>query len=55
MIKPIVEKTIVCCSNALKDAGLKMKILMKLVMVGGSTRVPLVKEMVSDFFGKKVK
>ena len=53
-IKPIVDKTIVSCSNALKDAGLKKSEIDEIVMVGGSTRVPLVKKMLSDFFGKKL-
>ncbi len=52
LIKPIVDKTIVCCTNALKDAGLKKPEIDEIVMVGGSTRVPLVKEMVSAFFEK---
>ena len=52
IIKPIVEKTITSCGNALKDAGLKKQDIDEIVMVGGSTRVPLVKEMVSSFFGK---
>ncbi len=54
IIKPIVEKTITACKNALKDAGLKKKDVDEIVMVGGSTRVPLVKEMVSAFFEKKL-
>ncbi len=54
IIKPIVEKTIVSCSNALKDAGIKKNDIDEIVMVGGSTRVLLVKEMVSGFFGKKL-
>lgn len=54
IIKPIVERTITSCQNALKDAGLKKGDIDEIVMVGGSTRVPLVKEMVSSFFGKKL-
>ncbi|MFM6926270.1 MAG: Hsp70 family protein, partial [Ferruginibacter sp.] len=54
IIKPIVERTIVACKNALKDAALKKDEIDEVVMVGGSTRVPLVKEMVSTFFGKKI-
>ena len=54
IVKPIVEKTIACCTNALKDAGLKKNDIDEIVMVGGSTRVPLVKAMVSGFFGKKL-
>jgi molecular chaperone HscA len=53
-IKPIVERTITSCNNALKDAGLKKKDVDEIIMVGGSTRVPLVKEMVSAFFEKKL-
>ncbi|MEO6540558.1 MAG: Fe-S protein assembly chaperone HscA [Ferruginibacter sp.] len=52
IVRPIIDKTIVCCSNALKDAGIKKTGIDEIVMVGGSTRVPLVKQMVSDFFGK---
>ena len=52
LIKPIVEKTIVACAGAIKDAGIKKENIDEIVMVGGSTRVPLVKKMVSDFFGK---
>ncbi len=54
IIKPIIEKTINACKNALKDAGLKKNEVDEIVMVGGSTRVPLVKEMVSAFFEKKL-
>ncbi len=54
VIKPIVERTIASCKNALKDAGLKKNDVDEIVMVGGSTRVPLVKEMVSSFFEKKL-
>ncbi len=54
VIKPIVERTIASCKNALKDAGLKKNEVDEIVMVGGSTRVPLVKEMVSTFFEKKL-
>jgi molecular chaperone HscA len=52
IIKPIVERTITCCKNAVKDAGLKKNDIDEIIMVGGSTRVPLVNEMVSDFFEK---
>jgi molecular chaperone HscA len=54
VIRPIVERTITSCKNALKDAGLKKNDVDEIVMVGGSTRVPLVKEMVSAFFEKKL-
>jgi molecular chaperone HscA len=54
LIRPLVDKTIRCCSNALADAQLKVSDIDTIVMVGGSTRVPLVKQSVSSFFGKPV-
>lgn len=54
LIQPLVDKTIACCKNALKDAELKKSDIDVIVMVGGSTRVPLVKQLVSDFFGRPV-
>jgi molecular chaperone HscA len=49
-----VEQTIQCCRNALKDAGLGIADIQEVVMVGGSTRTPLVKQMVAGFFNKEV-
>jgi molecular chaperone HscA len=54
IIKPIIDKTIVCCANALKDAGIAKNKVDEIIMVGGSTRTTLVKQMVGDFFGKQV-
>jgi molecular chaperone HscA len=54
IIKPIIDKTIVCCISVLKDAGVAKNKIDEIIMVGGSTRTPLVKKMVSDFFGKQV-
>ncbi len=54
LILPKVDLTIDCCSNALKDAGLSASDINEVVMVGGSTRTPLVKKRVSEFFGKEV-
>ncbi|MEO7922339.1 MAG: Fe-S protein assembly chaperone HscA [Chitinophagaceae bacterium] len=51
---PLVDKTIQCCKNALQDAKLTTGDIEEVVMVGGSTRVPLVKKTVADYFGKKV-
>lgn len=52
--QPLIDTTIQCCRQALADAGLKPKDIDTIVMVGGSTRVPAVKEAVSSFFGKPV-
>ena len=54
LIQPLVAKTISCCKNAMQDAGLKATEIDAIVMVGGSTRVPFVKEQVKAFFGKDV-
>lgn len=51
---PLVIKTIECCSKALADAGLQVAEIDSVIMVGGSTRVPLVKEKVSAYFNRHV-
>ncbi len=54
LIQPLIDRTIDCCKNAIRDAGLQTNAIDAVVMVGGSTRVPLVKESVSQFFGREV-
>jgi molecular chaperone HscA len=54
LVQPLVDKTIACCINAVKDAGVASNEISEVVMVGGSTRVPLVKESVSKFFNRAV-
>lgn len=54
LVSGLVDKTIACCKNALTDASLSAADIDEVVMVGGSTRVPLVKKSVSDFFGRQV-
>jgi molecular chaperone HscA len=54
LIQPIVKRTIDCCSNAMRDAGLQVSDIHTVLMVGGSTRVPMVKQMVADFFQQAV-
>jgi molecular chaperone HscA len=54
LITPLITKTIESCAAALKDAELTKDAIDTIVMVGGSTRVPAVKNAVSDFFGKAV-
>ncbi len=53
-IAPLVERTLDCCKNAMRDANLTVEKISKVVMVGGSTRVPLVKKSVGDFFKQPV-
>ncbi len=50
LIEQLVAKTIDCCRKAMKDSGLQKNEIAGVVMVGGSTRVPLVKEQVKAFF-----
>lgn len=54
LIQPLIDRTIASCSNALKDAGLSAAQVDAVVMVGGSTRVPLVKDSIRTFFGKEL-
>jgi molecular chaperone HscA len=54
LIQPLVQKTIDCCQAALTDAGLTIHQIDTVVMVGGSTRVPAIKQAVSAFFGQAV-
>lgn len=54
LIQPFIDKTIECCRLALKDAEIDTEAIDEIVMVGGSTRVPLVREAVSHFFKKAV-
>ena len=54
LIAPLVNKTIEACQKALEDAGKQPADMDHIVMVGGSSRVPLVKKMVSNFFGKQL-
>ena len=54
LVAPIVDKTMECCAKAMKDAGLKVADINTVLMVGGSTRVPLVKNTVSKYFNQAV-
>jgi molecular chaperone DnaK len=52
MMKPLVQRSMEPCKRALEDAGLKPSDIDEVVLVGGSTRIPLVQKMVTEFFGK---
>ncbi len=54
LIQPLVDRTLTSCKMALKDAGKSVTAIDTIVMVGGSTRIPLIKEAVSAFFGRAV-
>jgi len=53
MIDGLAQRTIGPCRQALKDAGLDQKDVDEVVLVGGSTRIPLVQKLVTEFFGKE--
>jgi molecular chaperone DnaK len=53
MIEPFVQRTLEPCRQALKDAGLVAKDVDEVILVGGSTRIPMVQKQVTDFFGKE--
>ncbi len=51
---PLIKKTLVSCRRALRDAGVERESIDNVVMVGGSTRVPLVQSTVGEFFKRQV-
>ncbi len=53
LIKPLVRKTLIPCRRALRDANIENSDIQDVVMVGGSTRVPLVRQMVGEFFSSE--
>ncbi|MEQ4532561.1 MAG: Fe-S protein assembly chaperone HscA, partial [Mixta sp.] len=53
LIAALVKRTLLACRRALKDAGVTPEEVLEVVMVGGSTRVPLVREKVGEFFGRQ--
>ena len=52
IVKPVIEKTISHCKTALLDSGLDKEDVDSIVLVGGSTRIPLVQQIVEEVFGK---
>lgn len=54
LIEKLVQKTLRACKRAIRDADINLDEIVEVVMVGGSTRVPLVRERVADFFKKEL-
>lgn len=52
MIDSTIQRTVSPCRQAMDDAGLKNNEIDEIILVGGSTRIPLVQKVVRDFFGK---
>lgn len=50
LIEPLLKRTLAVCRRALKDAEINVDEVVEVVMVGGSTRVPLVRELVGNYF-----
>lgn len=53
LIRDLVEKTRIPCEKAIKDAGLTLNDIDEVILVGGSTRIPLVQETVKNIFNKE--
>ncbi|MFO7603014.1 MAG: Fe-S protein assembly chaperone HscA [Gammaproteobacteria bacterium] len=53
LIDPLIQKTLLPCRRTLRDAGVSAEEVQAVVMVGGSTRVPRVRERVGEFFGRE--
>ncbi len=54
LVEDLVERTITKVAEVLKDSGLGKSEIKEVIMVGGSTRVPLVQEKLKEFFGKEL-
>ena len=54
LVQELVDRTLKSCRNALRQAKLQKDKIDNVVMVGGSTRVPVIREVVSEFFGRDV-
>jgi molecular chaperone DnaK len=52
LIQPVIDRTVGPCKQALKDANLKPAQIDEVVLVGGSTRIPKVRQLVQDLFGR---
>jgi molecular chaperone DnaK (HSP70) len=53
LVDDLLQRTLEPCRSALKDAGIQASQIHEVVLVGGSTRIPKVQQMVKEFFGKE--
>ncbi len=53
LVEDLVNRTIIPCKTAMKDAGLGMSDIAEVILVGGQTRMPMVQKAVKDYFGKE--
>merc|ERR1712159_231078 len=52
IIKNSIEQTLIPCQKVIQDSKISIKDINEVILVGGSTRIPLVQKTVKDFFGK---
>jgi molecular chaperone DnaK len=53
LVEDLIEKTIIPCKNAIKDAGVATSDISEVILVGGMTRMPKIIDVVKDFFGRE--
>jgi molecular chaperone DnaK len=53
MVEPMIDRSLEPCRQAMKDAGVQAKDIDEVILVGGSTRIPLVQKKVKDLFAKE--
>jgi len=53
LVRPVIDRTVGPCKQALKDAGLKPEQIDEVVLVGGSTRIPMVRALVKELFQRE--
>ncbi len=53
LVDDLVQRTLEPCKKAIKDSGLSLNEINEVILVGGSTRIPKIQEVVEQFFGKK--
>ena len=53
LVMPLIQRTLEPCKQAIKDAGMEVKDIDEVILVGGSTRIPAVRKFVKDYFGRE--
>lgn len=53
LIDPLIQRSLKACRRAVRDSGVELEEVSAVVMVGGSTRVPRVRELVGELFGRE--
>jgi molecular chaperone DnaK len=53
LVSNLVDKCMIPCKNAIEDSGFKISDIDEILLVGGSTRIPIIQQKVKEFFGKE--